>query len=347
MDPNQPSQPANPSVTPPEPPVAAALSPAELDEQFGIPGVLRFSTRGQLVCAEITTPSATASLALQGAHLIEWQPAGQAPVLFLSDRSEFAPRKAIRGGVPVIWPWFGPRTEAVSPAPPDAPASPSHGFARTSLWQLQFAALSGEDLHLSLTLAPTSQSRAFGFAGFRVAYQLVIGRSLSLRLAVANDGPEPLRFEEALHSYLAVSEVEQAHLSGLEQTEYLDKRDVDGDQARRKREGSSPLRLTGSTDRVYLATESTCTITDPDLGRQLLIEKTGSRNTVVWNPWVELTRDLKDMAPEGWRTLLCVETANVGDAAITLAPGEAHTMSARLQVQPLADASQPTEKGVA
>ncbi len=299
-----------------------------LTNEFGMPGVLEFTQRGELVCLEITTPVVAAAVTLHGAHLLHWQPTGEQAVLFLSGRSEFAKGKAIRGGVPVIWPWFGARSAAVLPAPDGGLKSPSHGFARTAEWRLQFAAMMANAVHLTFTLAPTKESRAFGFDGFRLVYQMILGRELTLRLTVANDGGSDLRFEEALHSYFAVANIENVTLSGTEGVEYLDK----PDGMRRKRQADALLAFTEVTDRVYLKTEAVCDIDDHAGGRTLEIAKAGSQNTVVWNPWAELTAGLKDMEPEGWRGMLCVETANVGDAAITLAPGETHTMEAHVTV---------------
>ncbi len=299
-----------------------------LTNEFGMPGVLEFARRGELVCLEVTTPAMTAAVTLQGAHLLEWQPAGEDAVLFLSARTEFAEGKAIRGGVPVIWPWFGVRSEVVLPAPEGAMKSASHGFARTAVWRLQFAAVMAEEVHLTWTLAPSAESRALGFDGFRLVYQMVLGRELTLRLTVANDGPGELRFEEALHSYFAIGEVERVRLSGTEGTEYLDK----PDGMKRKRQAEAPLTFAGVTDRVYLATEATCRVDDAAGGRVLQIAKRNSQNTVVWNPWAELTAGLADMEPEGWHGMLCVETANVGEAAIALAAGATHTMEARVTV---------------
>ena len=300
----------------------------ELAQQFGMPGVLEFTHQGDLVCLDITTPQVTARVTTHGAHLLEWRPTKQEPVLFLSKRSEFATDKAIRGGVPVIWPWFGPRSAAVLPGPEGSPKSPSHGFARTSSWRLQFVAIMQDAVHLTFTLAPSAASRAFGFDGFRLAYQMILGRDLALHLTVANDGPNDLRFEEALHTYFAVTEIKEVALSGTESTDYLDK----PDGMKRKHQAEIPLHFTGETDRVYLTTETTCRIEDPAGGRTLHIAKEHSQNTVVWNPWAELTAGLADMEPEGWHGMLCVETANVGAAAITLAPGGVHTMEARVTV---------------
>ncbi len=313
----------------------------ELTHHFGMAGVLAFTLLGDLVFLDITTPEVTARVALQGAHLLSWQPAGEEPVLFLSKRSEFTSGKAIRGGVPVIWPWFGPRSAAVLPVPEGSPKSPSHGFARTSLWRLQFAAVMQGAVHLTFSLAPSSESRAFGFDGFRLVYQMILGHDLTLRLTVANDGLEDLRFEEALHSYFAVTEVEDVTLSGTESTEFLDK----PDGMKRKRQADSPLHFTEETDRVYLATDAACRIDDRAAKRTLHIAEQHSQNTVVWNPWAELTAGLADMEPDGWHGMLCVETANVGEAAITLAPGAVHTMEVRVSVTPHAAPAAKTLAG--
>jgi glucose-6-phosphate 1-epimerase len=297
---------------------------AELQERFAVPGVLGFEqTAPGLVVARITGPAAEATVYLQGAHLTHWKPVGQAPVLFLSARSEFAPGKPIRGGVPVIFPWFGPRH--------DGNAGPQHGFARTEVWDLAFAAVAGDDLHLTFTLAPSEASRKLGFGDLRLAYRMVIGRRLTLELTVANDSATAVQFEEALHTYFAVAEVRSATVEGLAGTEYIDKRD----RMRRKLQPEGAMTLTETTDRVYLKTTAACAIGDVAGGRRIVVEKSGSRSTVVWNPWAELAATMADMEPDGWRTMLCVETANVGEDAVTLEPGATHTMRAEISLEAL------------
>src|SRR6202789_2670449 len=182
---------------------------AQLNEHFAVPGVLAFhATQSGLGYAEIRTPQAKATVYLQGAHLAHWQPDGQQPVLFLSRRTELAPGKAIRGGVPIAFPWFAARH--------DGKTGPSHGFARIQDWTLAFAALAGDDLHLTFTLGPTQLDRSLGFDQFRLAYQLTIGRTLTMQLTVANDAGAPLVFEEALHTYYAVTDIHEIALYGLE-----------------------------------------------------------------------------------------------------------------------------------
>jgi glucose-6-phosphate 1-epimerase len=298
----------------------------QLNASFAIPGILSFDEHGGLIRARITTPVSTGELYLQGAHVTAWQPANEQPVLFLSEKSAFTPGKAIRGGIPIIFPWFGPRT--VTPENPRTDG-PSHGFARTQPWKLDFGAYAADELHLSLSLEPTELSRSLGFDNFLVAYQITFGRELRLRLSVANNGIQPLRIEEALHTYLHVGDVEQARVHGLFEAEYLDKMD----NSARKTQTEPVLTLTGHTDRPYLNTTSPIVVDDPVLHRRITVAKANSRTTVVWNPWANA--GLADMSEDEWRRMLCIESANAIENAITLQPREAYVMETSISVEAL------------
>ena len=293
---------------------SAAQTVSSLNDHFGIAGVLAFREAHGLIFADITSAAATASLCLQGAHLTAWQPKGQQPVIFLSQKSDMTPGKAIRGGIPLLFPWFGPRH--------DGKEGPMHGFARIQNWNLDFAALSGDDLHLTFTLGPTDISRALGFDHFRLAYQLTIGPALDLKLTVANDGSAPLLFEEGMHTYFSVQDVHEISIEGLDGTTYIDKKD----DFKIKQQVPGPMKITAPTDRVYRATSSPLTIQDPAEKRTIHIEKTNSNATVVWNPWAEMP----DIQPEGWHEFVCVETVNVGDQSVTLPAGQTHTMQSKV-----------------
>jgi len=315
------------------------MTQQELQERFEIPGILRFGPgEGGLMVAHITAPAAQATIYFQGAHLTHWQPAGRGPVLFTSSKSEFIAGKAIRGGVPVIFPWFGERH--------DDKAGPSHGFARISEWQLAFAAVSGDALHLMWMLEPNELSRSLGFDQFKAGYRMSIGRTLTLELTVANDSgssggmapeemPQPgklFSYEVAFHTYYEAADARQVSVEGLGGTEYLDK--VDG--GKRKRQEEPVLHLNGRTDRPYLNTSAACALNDPAGQRRIMVQKSGSDSTVVWNPWAELCAKMPDMTPDGWQRFVCVETANVGENAISLAPGAAHSMKVEISVEALA-----------
>jgi glucose-6-phosphate 1-epimerase len=313
---------------------------AELQNRFAIPGVLGFEkTASGLVVARVTTPAAEATIYLHGAHLTHWKPAGQAPAIFLSKRAEVAADKAIRGGIPVIFPWFGERH--------DGKAGPMHGFARISEWTLAFAAMAGEELHLTFTLAPNELSHSLGFDHFKLAYNMTIGHTLTLELTVLNDSGSggaqnasaemsangsPLVFEEALHTYFAVADAREVSIDGLGGTAYLDK--VDG--MKRKVQPDGPLKLEGRTDRPYVNTDATCVLHDPAGARRIVVAKTGSRTTVVWNPWDKLTATMADMEPDAWLHMTCIETANAGEDAVTLKAGETHAMRAHYSIEKMA-----------
>src|SRR5580704_13587035 len=165
---------------------------AKLANQFDIPNALRFEDMaGGLVRAVISTPAAEADLYLQGAHLTHWTPRGQRPVLFLSAKSLFTPGKAIRGGVPVIFPWFGPRG--------DGKPGPAHGFARTTEWAVEGAKLRDDgNVQITLALAPNDTSRGLGYAAFHLRLRATVGNELKLELETRNYAQVPFTYEEAL-----------------------------------------------------------------------------------------------------------------------------------------------------
>ena len=299
----------------------------QLNASFAIPGVLEFDEHNGLVRARITTPACSGELYLQGAHVTAWQPAGAESVLFMSEKSAFTPGKAIRGGIPVIFPWFGSRTATRDDPRTDGP---SHGFARTQVWNLDFGAYAGDELHLSLTLEPSEVSRSLGYDKFLLAYQITFGRELRLRLSIANDGEKPMRVEEALHTYLHVGDVEQVRVHGLLETEYLDKTE----NFARKTQHEAVLAISGPTDRPYLNTTSPIVVDDPVLHRRVTVTKSNSNTTVVWNPWAN--HGLGDMSGNGWREMLCVESANAAENALHLLPRSAHVLETTISVEALA-----------
>ncbi len=301
----------------------------ELRADFNLPGALAFDEpHPGMPRARIATSACTAELYLQGAHLAAWQPSGAQPVLFLSPRSNFVPGKAIRGGIPVVFPWFGsPNTSPVR----TSPGATAHGFARIWPWSLRFAALAGDDVHLSLSLDQTAGIRALGFTGFELAYEIILGRTLTVRLSVANVGDAPFFFEEALHAYLAVGDSRAVEVSGLARTEFLDKTEA----FQRKTQTAPLLRFEGEVDRPYLNTAASVRLEDPVLRRCLELSKAGSQSTVTWNPGPALAATLPDLPPDAWQRFVCLETGNVAENAINLRPREAHTMEMRLAVAAL------------
>lgn len=295
----------------------------KLTEKPPIPEAIRFDTEpGGLQRAVISTPAAEAVLYLQGAHLANWAPRGQRPVLFLSPRSVFAPGKAIRGGVPIIFPWFGNRS--------DGKPGPAHGFARTSQWAMESSRLREDGrVEIALTLTDSDATRRLFDSAFGLRFRVTIGSELEMELEATNHSNEPFTFEAALHTYFAIGDIHQASVSGLENTVFIDK--TDG--FKRKSQGAEPIRIAKETDQVHLNTQTVCMIRDPVWNRRIVIEKSGSNSTVIWNPWIEKSQGMPDMTADGWKQMLCAETANAADNSVVLAPGAAHSLAARIWIE--------------
>jgi glucose-6-phosphate 1-epimerase len=260
---------------------------AKLTNQFDISNALRFEDApGGLVRGVISTPSAEAEIYLQGAHVTHWTPRGQRPVLFVSPKSLFAPGKAIRGGVPIIFPWFGTRG--------DGKPGSAHGFARNTEWVIDGTRVCNDGrVEMTLALPPNDTIRGFGYADFQLRFRATVGSELELELEVRNDAKEPLIYEEALHTYFAIADIQHASVSGLEGTTYIDK--TDG--FKRKNLDNEPLRIAKETDQVHLSTMATCVLHDLAWNRRIIVEKSGSDSTVIWNPWIDKTKGMFDMAP--------------------------------------------------
>ena len=279
--------------------------------------------QGGLPRLTIVNPIARAEVYLHGAHVTAWQPAGQAPVLWMSGASYWDAAKPIRGGVPICFPWFGAHATDTS--------APSHGFARLRDWALVEARDDGHGAtHLAFRLTHEPTPPAAWPHAFEATFRVSVGTALLMTLEVRNPGAEAFSFEEALHTYFAVGDVRRVEIAGLEGTAYLDK--VGG--TTRRRQGTEPIRFTAETDRVYLETQQACTITDPAQDRRIVVRKSGSDATVVWNPWVAKAKAMPDFGDDEWPGMVCVETGNVNVHAVTLAPGASHAMTAAIEVVP-------------
>jgi D-hexose-6-phosphate mutarotase len=293
----------------------------ELNRRFAISDRVTFvAGPGGLPVAALENEHGRASVALLGAHVLGYQPQGAEPVIWLSRQARFEPGKAIRGGIPVIWPWFG--------AHPSDPAMPNHGFVRTLPWAVDATeVLDGGAHQVRFALSDDEASRRLWPHAFALTYTVTLGRTLTVELAVRNPNPEPVRFTEALHSYFHVGDISQVRVHGLEETDYLDKtRDFD----RFRQQG--PIRIQGETDRVYLNTEAECVIADPALDRRIHIAKRGSRTTVVWNPGPEVAQAMADFGDDEYPGMLCVETANAFENAISLEAGAVHGIAAEIWI---------------
>ena len=286
--------------------------PRSLQSRHAAPGVTIDADAHGLTHVSVSTRAAAARVYLQGAHVTHYQPNDAAPVLFMSGRSLYQTGKAIRGGVPLVFPWFGPH--------PTDPAKPAHGWARTARWDID--RVTRNDDHTATIVLSLRDN------GFALTYTVRVGPDLHLELDVLNEQPTAATFEQALHTYLAVGDVRETRVEGLEGRDYLDK--LDG--GRRKTQ-SGPITFTGETDRVYLDTPDAVTVHDRAAGRRIVVSKEHSATTVVWNPWVDKARRMPDFGDDEWPRMLCIETANAAENAVTLPAGGRHLMSATVRVE--------------
>jgi len=277
---------------------------------------------GGLPRISITTPAATAEIYLHGAQVTSWRPVGHEDVIFLSEHSQFETGKAIRGGIPVCFPWFRNKV--------DDPKAPSHGVVRTKAWELDSVESHGDTVVVSLSTISDAGTRAWWPYDFHLVHRATIGAELIQELVTTNTGAAPARFEEALHTYYRVGAAAQVRISGLDGVAYLD--NTDGNREKRQ---AGDIVFTAQTDRAYLDTTHAVEIADPVLRRRIRLEKQNSRTTVVWNPWSTGAQTLSDLGDEEWRTMACVEASNMRVYPVDLAPGQQHTMKTVITVAAL------------
>ena len=298
----------------------------QLNTQFGLGGQLVFrEDPSGLIVAEISNPQATASLCLQGAHLMAWRPQSQSvPVVWLSRDARLAAGKSIRGGVPVCWPWFG--------AHASEPGFPAHGFARTVPWQVIESGTEPDGAtRLTLRLIESEKTRAMWPHDARLDLTVSVGEVLRMELTTENTGKAAFTISEALHTYFRIGDIGAVHVTGLAGCDYWDKV---GGSTLKKQDGI--IRFAGETDRVYINSAAECAIEDERLKRRIHVAKSGSLSTVVWTPWTAKAERMGDLGqPDGWREMLCVESANAIDNAVQVSPGTKHTLMVEYRAESL------------
>jgi glucose-6-phosphate 1-epimerase len=303
-------------------PTIPELDLQQLNDRFAIPGVAQIVPGNESQPKiQITSVTASAEIYLHGAHLTSWIPAGAEEVLFLSSKAQYQDGKAIRGGVPICFPWFNAKT--------DDPKAPSHGLVRTKTWELESITHEGNAIAVSLSTSSDEATRKWFPSDFRAVQRITISSHLQMELIVTNTGAAPLTFQEALHTYYRVGNVRYVRLVGLDHLSYLD--NTEGNVEKLQYGDNT---FTQRIDNAYLNTEADLVLNDPTLKRRIHIGKLNSHNTVVWNPWAELAGAMADLGDE-WPHFVCVEAANIRTNAVTLQPGEQHTMTAIIRAEKL------------
>lgn len=296
---------------------------ARLDRRFGIPGVVSISEgEGAMPRVKVTSPLCEAEMYLHGAHVTSWIPAGRSEVLFLSSKSRWTDGQAIRGGIPICFPWF--RAKA------NDPKAPAHGFVRTKLWQLESIFEKEGAIVVNMVTQSDEQTRRWWPEEFRLLHRVTFGDQLTLELLCTNLGTKTLRFEEALHTYNRVADVREVRMQGLDTLRFLDNTDSNSEKRQ-----SGEIVIASLTDNAYMDTRDTVELLDSGMRRRIRLTKANSLTTVVWNPWREKASEMNDLGEGEWTQFACVEASNILTAAVSLAPGQEHRMTAVLTVERL------------
>jgi len=294
---------------------------ADWQKRLEIPGRVSFlEGQGDLSVINVNTEWSTAEIFLHGGHVVHFQKRNEPPLLFLSQFSRYDQGHAIRGGIPIILPWFGARD-----------GQPSHGYARIKDWELKEICSSssgGTSLRFHLPDYPEAGSPM----PFSADYIVTVGDTLELQLIVTNKSPdENFVFENCLHTYFTVGDIGAVTITGLKDAVYEDK----VEDFAQKTETNDAIRIESEVDRVYLDTAAPVEIHDPILGRKIRVEKDGSASTVVWNPWIAKARETADFGNDEYLEMVCVESGNVARNKVTLPPGKTSILTVRLSSAPL------------
>jgi glucose-6-phosphate 1-epimerase len=300
-----------------------ALTTEELERRFGIAGRAQvLADAAGLPKVRLTAPQSIGEMHLHGAQVTSWRPVGAEEPIFLSRQARWEEGKAIRGGIPICFPWF--RAKA------DDDHAPAHGFVRTKIWRLESIEQTADGITVSMCTQSDPDTRRWWPGDFRLLHRVTFGSELKLELTVSNSGTKPFRFEQALHTYYRVGDVRKVRIRGLDGVAYLDNTD-----SNKKKRQKGDVVISSPTDNAYMDTQNPLQLLDPVLNRSIQITKQNSNTTVIWNPWADGARALSDLGDDEWQHMVCVEGSNILENAVELAPSADHKITVTMTVIPL------------
>jgi glucose-6-phosphate 1-epimerase len=283
----------------------------QLNRDYAIDGQLRFvEGQGGFPFIEIDNEKARALISIYAGQVLAFKPVDEPEdLLFLSEQAYYQDGKAIKGGIPICWPWFGPD--------PEGQGRPGHGFVRNRPWSVAAAEITEEgDTKVVLQLSEDEEMQSLWTHPFNLVLEITVGSSLTLKMITQNTGERSFTITQALHTYFKVGDIAQVKVLGLEDLHYLDK--VDGGVEKTQ---AGEVTVSGEVDRIYTGVESDLTIDDAALGRQISISSIGSQTAVVWNPWSVIAGEMADLADDDYKRFICVETANAADEVVEIPSG--------------------------
>jgi glucose-6-phosphate 1-epimerase len=290
-------------------------------QRFSIPGIIDVTTgNGGLPLLRIHNEHAECEIYLYGAHVSRFKRAGQADLLWMSPTGLFKEGSAIRGGIPICFPWFGPH--------PTRSDLPLHGVARIRIWDLESTAqLADGRTRVVLRCSDDEKTQAVWPHRFNLELTVTIGADLEVSLFAENTGRDPFRYDDCFHTYFKVGDPYRCDIEGFDGVGYIDR--VHGD-TRAVQKGS--LRLSAETVNAYMRSPAVCELRDPLMKRRIFLEHKGFADTVVWNPG-EATAAKNGEIGATWKEFLCIESANCLDTPVFLLPGSSHRSTLRLRIE--------------
>jgi len=296
----------------------------QLNTDFGIDGQLKFIRgHGGLPFIEVNNKSASALISIYAAQVLSYKPIeAEEDLLFLSEHSYYEPGKAIRGGIPICWPWFGPNPQDLEGL--------SHGFVRNDYWTVvDVSALSAFETKVTLNFTQSNLRDTPWPYKYALELEISIGNELNLQLLTRNLGHQAFTLTQAFHSYFKIGSIDQIMILGLEGSDYIDKCDEDT-----QKHQTDLLMINAEVDRIYNGFENTLTIEDTVLKRRIEIRSSSHKSAVVWNPWLIRSVELDDLAPESYQFFVCLETGNIGANDIELLPLSEYRFCSQFKIIP-------------